>query len=390
MKKMFAALCALLLVPTMASARGEMLSVTELREQIGTMGRWTADYTDQYGRAIHVNIEPMMGQYDAVPIILAKKVNAIDEIILPENAVQREENGYVFAQVEEDGRDTELIIGQSPLTSNHIMIETKDKNGNEGKTDEGIIENKTYEFDENELKENTQLNGDLKCIVGKMNAEIKKYIGNIQFEFSIFRVGIDDYTGNYKCTLRQNMEGIPVLVGAWDTILKISEKDINFKIPKEWSGESVFKYGDFFLPSWMLESDMDGNFSFLFWAIQEIGKTIDDVPLRDINDVIQSVEEKIMDGHIRNVYTLRFGYCCYPDQNEEIILYPVWEIECDYVFNPKQEMRIYPEDDGIPITSGRYYSTMIVNAQTGEFMNPVELKEKLLDCPKIIRWEDVQ
>ena len=33
---------------------------------------------------------------------------------------------------------------------------------------------------------------------------------------------------------------------------------------------------------------------------------------------------------------------------------------------------------------------MIVNAQTGEFMNPIELKEKLLDCPKIIRWEDVQ
>ena len=46
---------------------------------------------------------------------------------------------------------------------------------------------------------------------------------------------------------------------------------------------------------------------------------VDDVPLRNINDVIQSVEEKIRDGHIRNVYTLRFGYCCYPAQNEEII-----------------------------------------------------------------------
>ena len=36
------------------------------------------------------------------------------------------------------------------------------------------------------------------------------------------------------------------------------------------------------------------------------------------------------------------------------------------------------------------YRTMIVNAQTGEFMNPVELKEKLLDCPEIITWEDIQ
>ena len=379
-----------LMLMLLASARGEMISVTELREQVETRGRWTADYTDQYGRVVHVDIKPIMDQYGAVPIILAKKVNAIDEIILPENAIQREENGYIFAQVEENGRETELIIGQLPLTSNHITIETKNKNGNEGKTDEDIIENKTYEFDENELKENTQLNEELKHIIEEMNAEIKKYIGSIQFDFSIFRAGIDDYTGNYKCTLRQNMEGIPVLVGAWDTILKINEKDINFKIPVEWSGENMFKYGDFFLTSWMLESDMDGNFSFLFWAIQATGKMVDDVPLCNINDVIQSVEEKITDGHIRNVYSLRFGYCCYPAQNEEIILYPVWEIECDYVFDPKQEMRIYPEDDGIPITSGRYYSTMIVNAQTGEFMNPIELKEKLLDCPKIIRWEDVQ
>ena len=390
MKRLFAAIAAMMLVPTMASAGGKMVSVTELREQVETKGRWTADYTDQYGRVVHVDIKPIMDQYGAVPIILAKKVNAIDEIVLPENAIQREENGYIFAQVEENGRETELIIGQLPLTSNHITIETKNKNGNEGKTDEDIIENKTYEFDENELKENTQLNEELKHIIEEMNAEIKKYIGSIQFDFSIFRAGIDDDTGNYKCTLRQNMEGIPVLVGAWDTILKINENDINFKIPVEWSGENMFKYGDFFLPSWMLESDMDGNFSFLFWAIQATGKMVDDVPLRNISDVIQSVEEKITDGHIRNVYSLRFGYCCYPAQNEEIILYPVWEIECDYVFDPKQEMCIYPEDDGIPITSGRYYSTMIVNAQTGEFMNPAKLKEKLLDCPKIITWEDIQ
>lgn len=174
MKKIFAVLCALLLVPTMASAGGGMISVTELREQVETRGRWTADYTDQYGRVVHVDIKPIMDQYGAVPIILAKKVNAIDEIVLPENAIQREENGYIFAQVEENGRETELIIGQLPLTSNHITIETKNKNGNEGKTDEDIIENKTYEFDENELKENTQLNEELKHIIEEMNAEIKK------------------------------------------------------------------------------------------------------------------------------------------------------------------------------------------------------------------------
>ena len=63
-----------LMLMILASARGEMVSVTELREQVGTMGRWTADYTDRYDRKIHIDIEPIMGQYGAMPIILAKKV----------------------------------------------------------------------------------------------------------------------------------------------------------------------------------------------------------------------------------------------------------------------------------------------------------------------------
>ncbi len=79
MKRIFAALCALLLVPTMASAGGERISVTELREQVETRGRWTADYTDRYDRKIHVDIEPIMGQYDAVPIIIAENPRQFTE-----------------------------------------------------------------------------------------------------------------------------------------------------------------------------------------------------------------------------------------------------------------------------------------------------------------------
>ena len=45
---------------------------------------------------------------------------------------------------------------------------------------------------------------------------------------------------------------------------------------------------------------------------------------------------------------------------------------------------------GVSYVNELNYHTMIVNAQTGEFMNPVEQKEKLVDCPKIITWEDVQ
>lgn len=357
-------------------------------EDFGNEIEWKKQYIDKYNREISVDIMLNIPTVNEVPILLAEKVNVIDKIITPDDPI-KEENGFAVVHYKTEDNYVDLTIGMTSQLNNYIMIETKNKSDNNEKHDNIVIENKTYTFEEYELKNNVQLSESLNCIIDKMNSEIKKYIPNVDFDFSIYRAGIDEYTGNYKCVLRQKMEGIPVLLGAWDTILKLNVKDINFDQPIEWSGESIFRYGDFFLPSWMLESDMDGNFSFLFWPIQEIKKMVNDVPLCNVNDIINCIEEKILDGYIRNVYSLRFGYCCYPTQNEEIILYPVWEVECDYLFNPKQEMSIYSENLGIPVTSGRYYSTMIINAQTGKFMDPIELKDNLLDCPQIITWDEL-
>ena len=55
MKKIFAALCTLMLVPTLALANSDMVSVSELRQQVEAMGRWTKTY-EAYGRMIEVDI----------------------------------------------------------------------------------------------------------------------------------------------------------------------------------------------------------------------------------------------------------------------------------------------------------------------------------------------
>ena len=78
------------------------------------------------------------------------------------------------------------------------------------------------------------------------------------------------------------------------------------------------------------------------------------------------------------------------NENEEITLYPVWNVECTYIYNPEEGKKYERNMTGVSYVNELNYHTMIVNAQTGEFMNPVEQKEKLLDCPKIITWEDVQ
>ncbi len=52
MKKIFAAFCALLLVPTMASAGGEMISVSELKAQIPAAVEGTHEAYARTGRMI--------------------------------------------------------------------------------------------------------------------------------------------------------------------------------------------------------------------------------------------------------------------------------------------------------------------------------------------------
>ena len=59
MKKMFAALCALLLVPTMASANSDLVSIAELHRQTVERGRWTKTYDTPNGE-LNVDI-PILG-----------------------------------------------------------------------------------------------------------------------------------------------------------------------------------------------------------------------------------------------------------------------------------------------------------------------------------------
>ena len=55
MKKIFAALCTLMIVPTLALASGDMVSISELCQQVEAMGRWAKTY-EAYGRTIEVDV----------------------------------------------------------------------------------------------------------------------------------------------------------------------------------------------------------------------------------------------------------------------------------------------------------------------------------------------
>ena len=55
MKKMMALFWTLLLFPTLALANSDMVAISELRQQVEMMGRWTKTY-EAHGRTIEVDI----------------------------------------------------------------------------------------------------------------------------------------------------------------------------------------------------------------------------------------------------------------------------------------------------------------------------------------------
>ena len=78
MKKMWFVLCALLLVPTLALASGDMVSVSELRQQVEAMGRWTKTY-EAYGRTIEVDVPIIVPEVDELPIVTVQAYNPYSE-----------------------------------------------------------------------------------------------------------------------------------------------------------------------------------------------------------------------------------------------------------------------------------------------------------------------
>lgn len=115
-----------------------------------------------------------------------------------------------------------------------------------------------------------------------------------------------------------------------------------------------------------------------------------DIPLVGAQTIIDQLEEMILAGKIRDVYSLELGYYMFmdPQTDGQYWLYPVWKCECLYVKDKKKEVWTLES----VYTSEAYrnnsdnFKWFVFNAQTGELIG----KEKGATaedfyCPPIIQ-----
>lgn len=177
--------------------------------------------------------------------------------------------------------------------------------------------------------------------------------------------------GTYEIHFMQEVDGLPVLGKATDIY------DIYALADNKVYTDEIAALGTM---DWWTEI-MSGE-SFILHALMLEKKSVveENVSLAPVSQIISSLETEINEGRIRDVYSLRLGYICYRNDNDETyLLYPVWVCECEYVESPDMRESEYPEDGSF--RSGSGFAKVGIDARNAKLINRMKPTKQSLYTP---------
>ena len=393
MKRFAGMMGALLLVPTLATANSNMVSISELRQQVETMERWTQTY-EAHGRTIEVDIpiyipnEKELAVYDCSAYTeYIKNPNSDDKnnvYSYNENLreLTKENDGTSEADIEVYGKGTELRI----MLNNPEDLLGKNKNDNIKIKEYGFyqyqVDDKVTYAENNEMSleeaekyleeiveyfikdEYNGIDIDYIKIAGR-GRKTKSYTDEELGEY------VDYYPkGSYFFNYYQVLHKIPIMMTIIATLNNKQENKI---------------YGDLF-EYWGTTGGicqiMDRNAFWLTVRWMKVEKVHNEkVKLLPIEQIINTVEKEIKAGHVRNVYALKLGYIIYLNDGspETYTLYPMWVLDCDYVENKNKKIKVNPYSDDIRDCFS--FERICINPETAEMMDFLNPKTKMLYAP---------
>ena len=164
-----------------------------------------------------------------------------------------------------------------------------------------------------------------------------------------------------------------------------------------------------YLPELFFQIKNEEKYSFYIRPLREIEMVAEDIPLCSFETIKENIQSEIVNGHIRKIFSIRFGYSVYNDPNypkgkrsaldaDCYYLVPSWVLECIYINNPKETYSLEAElakDDGADTTerSTDKFRVITINAQTGEVTNPMDTSKNGwgdADYKGFISWDKVK
>ena len=417
MKKIFAALCTLMLVPTLALASGDMVSISELRQQGEAMERWTQTYDTPNGK-VSVDIPIIVPEVENVPILQVSAVmgkDVAEEKGLLKSIDQENAGAGIFyddfdilSKLNVDVDGAAMIFCANPKEIDLAFLQVSHNDPNSMRMGSWDYSSDYYYPDEMNpetlfAEENEQpmstANDALAVLLqnyyGKENADYdvdyvevrgkaRKRVGRTKNDLGAYK---KDYPkGTYYISFRQKIGGLPVYMEIGQKMLTTDKTHVTQETALKCSRVSWINING-------LEY-MDGA-SFMLNAtwMREEKRIQEDVPLATLDRVLESIEKEITTGRIRNIHALRLGYMRYsnPEMEDYAWAVPMWVLDCDYV--PSGKRRVvdsFHEHFELNRWEAYEFAQIPLNAQTGEMKIITTGDEATFAVPEMTTWEDIQ
>lgn len=123
------------------------------------------------------------------------------------------------------------------------------------------------------------------------------------------------------------------------------------------------------------------------WFYQESSVLHSDIPLLPFDSVKGKVEALIYAGYVRAVDRVALGYVQFDTENrQEQLLLPAWVVWCEYQQDGPQAERSVPFYTDGWLEDEPYYRPIIINAQSGEIIDPENNAHGRCMAPEIETW----
>lgn len=415
-KKIFAALCLTLTLPTAAFAAGGMVSVSELHRQAEEMGRWQKTYDTPSGK-LNVDIPIIVPDVEAFPVITVENDRPFTQEMADEMLKTAfEQDGLTYFHYDMDGQLSEVIWGTLGMGMTEDYESAKDFGVSTGEWREGKWSN--YDARPNDYRypweldmDSTYIRGGDQTVAQAMacfQSVIDEAYPNKGYAIAPKRIAIHGSTavdgqsnggkGYYTIRAEQVMNGIPMFGALCSTIgdnsfrvayasspetNRIANRLAPYCLGAEWRTNVFLKM--------YTSSDTDYNANVSMNRIRTV--ELEDVPLAPLDRVLASIEKEIETGRIRNIHALRLGYMRYsnPDMEDYAWAVPMWVLDCDYVPDGKQDVvDSFHEHFELDRWTLYEFAQIPLDAQTGEMKIITTGDEATFTVPTLTTWEDAR
>lgn len=410
MKRWITTLGVMLLMPTLAMAQGEMVSISELRGQVEQMGRWKEKY-DTVNGEVSVDVPIIVPEVERCPVVTVENQKPWNETMIREIQKKTEKrDGETFCSYDIDGQTVEIQLltnGNGSTTKYEAVKDVTIQAGQYAAGDRQMAVEWKYPW-EVDMRQ--------RYIPGKnwtIEQTMEKWQNILSFIYpgqsiriapkriQICRYENGDSTGFYQITAEQLIEGIP-MIGA----IASSQAENHFTVPytktdKDDAEErrlKPYRKGSFWNTKIFMEmAASDESDYYAHIGVNRVRTVeIDDIPLAPLEEILKRIEMEIEAGNIRAVYALRLGYLRYsnPDMTEYACAVPTWVLDCRYLTTENQQTAdIFEtenqENEERSIWKTYGFSQIPIDAQTGELKIITTGDEKTFSVPKMMTWAEL-